>query len=249
MIRARVQELRLAVMLLTRLPVGRLRSPAPSLAQAQWAYPLVGLPVGLIGWGALQGALLLGLPALPAAALCLLVLALVTGGLHHDGLADFADGAGGGRDRAHALEIMKDSRLGSYGALALIFAVLLGGSALASVADSIGLAIFCLIAVASRLAMLITLSELPPARDSGLGQSAAGTGSLLTLAPGAALCAVLAVASGWAGLAAIIAGGLIAGWLAWAALRRLGGQTGDVLGAVQLSSEVAMLVALSAALG
>ena len=120
-LRRRLDEARLALMLLTRLPVGRLKDPVPSLAEARWAYPLVGLVIGAIAWVAHHGALMLGLGPLPAALVALGAMVLVTGALHHDGLADFADGLGGGRDPDHRLEIMRDSRIGSYGALALIF--------------------------------------------------------------------------------------------------------------------------------
>ena len=170
-LRRPLDELRLAMMMLTRLPMGRLADPAPTLTQARWAFPLVGLPLGLVAWAVFAGASALNLPGLTCAFATLAALAALTGGLHHDGFADFADGAGG-RDQTQRLEIMRDSRVGSYGVIALIFAVGLAASALSALPASAG-AGFVLVSVASRLAMLILLDTLPPARMDGLGHMAA----------------------------------------------------------------------------
>jgi adenosylcobinamide-GDP ribazoletransferase len=243
----RVEEARLALMLLTRLPAGRLADPAPSLADARWAYPLVGLIVGALAAAAQAGALAVGLGPLAAALLALTVAALVTGALHLDGLADFADGIGGGRDRAHALLIMRDSRIGSYGVIVLVLALALGATGLADIAVEKALAALLLAATGSRLAMLVVLDRLPPAREDGLGRSAAGTAPGAWL-PGAAAVAILAVWIGPAALPALAAMGLAALAVARLALRRIGGQTGDVLGATQVTAEVACILALAAAL-
>jgi adenosylcobinamide-GDP ribazoletransferase len=247
MAQRRVEEARLALMLLTRLPAGRLAEPAPSLADARWAYPLVGLIVGALVAAAQAGALAVGLGPLIAALLALTVAALVTGALHLDGLADFADGIGGGRDRAHALLIMRDSRIGSYGVIALVFALALAATGLADVPQETAPAVLLLAATGSRLAMLVVLDRLPPAREDGLGRSAAGTAPGAWL-PGAAAVALLAVWIGPAALPALAAMGLAAFAAAHLALRRIGGQTGDVLGATQVAAEVACILALAAAL-
>ena len=253
--RRRIAEARLALMLLTRLPVGQLAEPAPQLSAARWAYPLVGLVVGLTGWAAQAGALALGLGAAPSALLAVGAMALVTGGLHLDGLADLADGLGGGRDRTHALDIMRDSRIGSYGTIALVLVVGLGAGALAQFSAGAPLAVFLLAGVASRLAMLAALVALPPARGDGLGKSAAGPGAgpgagsgAGALVPGALVCVVVGVATGPAAIAALAVCAATAGGVAWRARVRLGGQTGDVLGAVQAVAEAACLLALSATL-
>lgn len=242
--RRRVDELRLALAMLTRLPVGRLHDPVPTLAEASWAFPLVGLPTALIGWAVLAAAQALGLAAPVAALLSVLALVLSTGALHHDGLADFADGIGGGTSRARRLEIMRDSRIGSYGVLALILAVGLEVAALSAL-PSPPLAGFLLIAATSRLAMLGLLVALPPARREGLGHMA-GRPRAAVLLPGAALVAALALAAGPAALGVLAAALLPVLWVAHLARRRLGGQTGDVLGAAQLTAEVAGWLALSA---
>lgn len=246
-LRRRLDELRLAMMVLTRLPMGQLRQPVPTMAEARWAYPLCGLPVGLIGWACFALAQSLGLGALTAALAGLAAMAVTTGGLHQDGLADFADGMGG-RDRAHRLEIMRDSRIGSYGVIVLIFVTGLSVSAWAQSHGPV-LAGVLLISVSSRLAMLITLDRLPPARDDGLGRMAAQTAvSTRAWLPGAAAVAVLALLVGAAALSVLVAAALAGLFIAWRAKRLLGGQTGDVLGAVQLAAECAGWLALSAAI-
>ncbi|MBF0335337.1 MAG: adenosylcobinamide-GDP ribazoletransferase, partial [Alphaproteobacteria bacterium] len=120
-----------AAVFLTRLPLPHLRDPARPLAACMWAFPLVGAVLGLTAGACFAGLASL-LPPLPAALVALALLVLATGGLHEDGLADLADGFGGGRDRDHRLEIMRDSRTGSYGALAVGFSLALRAAALAA---------------------------------------------------------------------------------------------------------------------
>jgi adenosylcobinamide-GDP ribazoletransferase len=242
-------QAQLALMLLTRLPAGYLPAPAPSMAQARWAFALVGLVVGALGWAAQHGALGLGLSPMVGAWLALGVMALVTGALHHDGLADYADGMGGGRDRAHVLEIMRDSRIGSYGVLALVLVLALMASALASFPAGAPLAVFLFAATGSRLSMTLVLALLPPARPDGLGQSAAGARGWGWLWPGALVLVLLGLGLGLAALVALVVMGLAAFLAARVAMARVGGQTGDVLGAVQMLSEMAALLVLAAMLG
>src|SRR5579862_1616236 len=109
-------ELIAALTFLTRLPTGRAAANAPlsRLADTSWAFPLVGLVIGAIGGIAYAIASALALPALAAALIAIAATALVTGGLHEDGLADTADGFGGGATRELKLEIMRDSRIGTF---------------------------------------------------------------------------------------------------------------------------------------
>lgn len=236
-----LEELRLAVVFLTRLPVGRLKEPVPELGAARWAFPLVGLVVGGVTACVWMGLAAAGMAPLLAAVLVLVAQVMVTGALHQDGLADVADGLGGGRDRAHVLEIMRDSRIGSYGALALMLCTLAWVVALSEVARPVW-ALLAL-AVVSRLFMTAVLTELPSAREKGLGQSASGTRR--PYLPGLLLGAVLMIPLGLPALAAVAAMAAVTGFLAHRAHRRIGGQTGDVCGAAQLLSETAGLVALS----
>ncbi|MCR9275094.1 MULTISPECIES: adenosylcobinamide-GDP ribazoletransferase [Mameliella] len=248
-LRRRIDELRLGMMMLTRLPMGRLDDPAPTLAQARWSFPLAGLPLGLGAWAILAGLQALSLPPLATGFAVLAVLAALTGGLHHDGFADFADGMGG-RDRAHRLEVMRDSRVGSYGVIAMILATGLGASALSAL-PAAAWAGLLLVSTASRLAMLVLLDLMPPARHDGLGQMAATdriAAPWRVWLPGGLLTLCAALATGMAALPVLIAMMLAAAWVAWRARKLLGGQTGDVLGAAQLSSETAGWLVLAVVL-
>jgi len=243
MIRARIEQIRLAIMLHTRVPSGRLREPAPAIAASAWAFPLAGLVVGALAAAVLTAALALGLPAPLAAGLALIAQVMVTGALHEDGLADCADGFWGGRDRARRLEIMRDSRIGSYGALALILSLGLRWQALAQLSRDPGLAAAALISVAmlSRLAPALVLALLPPARGDGMGRAARDV-SPPTLATAALLC-LPALALPGALVALLPAAAVLAG-LVVLARRKIGGQSGDVLGASQQLTEIALLITL-----
>lgn len=249
-----VHELATALIWLTRLPVARLLPRnLPDLAQVAWAFPLVGLVVGLIAALPLVLGLCAGMPAPVAALLGIGAAILTTGGLHEDGLADFTDAAGGAT-RERRLEIMRNSRIGSYGVLALVIVTGLRITALAALAGhGAGAAAAGLIGVAaaSRAGMAAGLGLMPPARMDGLGRQAGRpaprkTAVALLLA---ALALVLpATASGlplasWAATALAIGAAQI--WLARRAMRAIGGQTGDVLGAMQQVGEAAGLVALT----
>lgn len=229
-----LDEIRVAIMFLTRLPVGRLDAP-PALKDTAWAFPVAGLVPALVGWVvfALAGGDLLG------AALAVAAMMLVTGGLHFDGLADFADGVGGGRDREHVLTIMEDSRIGSYGVLALIAVALIQ---IAAIAEVDGAFEFLFLGVLSRIAMLRLLTGLPPAREKGLSAIAMGAPHFWR---SGLMALLLAIGVGWAALWAALAVGLA--YLAVRRLcrKRLGGQTGDACGAVQLVTETAGWAALA----
>ena len=199
------------------------------------------------------------LPSLVAAALALLTTVLVTGGLHEDGLADCADGFGGGATRARKLEIMRDSRLGSYGVLAIGFSLLLRAGTLAGLLDRAGLEIACSAAIAAAIASrsfgLLPLAVLGPARPDGVSHSAGrmpARAFLASCASAAVLGTVLPVMAG-AGLGAAVLGNLLAAATAAGtthlARRQIGGQTGDVAGAAQQVGEVAFLLGLLIAPG
>lgn len=239
-------ELRLALMLLTRLPMGWL-DPAPPLAAAAWAYPLAGAVVGLISGVVFVLAEGCGLAPTPAAVLAVAAGVLATGAMHEDGLADLADGFGGGRDKAAKLEIMRDSRLGSYGAIALGLALLLRVVLLAEVLPHHApLALMIGAGMLSRAPLPLLMRVLSPARDGGLGHSAAER-----IGPGAvfAALAIAVVAAAFllpAPLAALIAVAVGAGLVALVARRQIGGFTGDVLGAAQVVAELALWLTLAA---
>ena len=243
-----MRDLKVAALFLTRFPV-RLDGTATmrDLAGAVYAFPLVGAAVGLLGGLAFTAATWLGLPSLPAALLAIVAMLLATGALHEDGLADTADGLGAGTDRARALEIMGDSRIGSFGALALLLSVLARLIALAPMWDPRTVtAVLVASGMASRALMGVVMLLQPSAKASGLAAAAGRPepvrvmlGSFIAIAGAVALLPLPEATA--ALLAATAASLLLATWLG----RRLGGCTGDTLGAVQQTAEIAFLLAVA----
>ncbi|MBW7922410.1 MAG: adenosylcobinamide-GDP ribazoletransferase [Rubellimicrobium sp.] len=237
-----------ALGLLTRLPVrvDVTRATARG-AGAAWAWPLAGVVVAALAALAAWGALRLGVPVAAAAAVVLAVQVAVTGAMHEDGLADSLDGLWGGADRARRLAIMKDSRIGSYGVLVLVISLLLRFSAVAALLAVPGWAA-ALVAVAalSRAGMAALAGALPFARPGGLSASV-GRPQSATVALGLALALLLAgILTGAAVLVlAPVMALALAGW-GLIARARIGGQTGDILGAGQQVTEIAGLLALAA---
>ena len=225
-------------MLLTRLPVPRLPESAfQNAGRATWAYPLVGLILGglaVLIWFVL---LAIGLPNQVAAALTLAALVVMTGALHEDGLADTADGFWGGRTAERRLEIMRDSRIGSYGVLALVLSQLVRFLCMSLT----GPAALIVAATVSRAVLPAMMMILPHARNDGLAHSVgrpAGGAVLAALAIGLLTSIFLAHGHGLLGAVAMPA------FIAWIACAKINGQTGDVLGATQQVTEIAVLLAL-----
>lgn len=215
------------------------------------AAPLAGAVVGGVAGFALVAALAIGLPPTPSAAFAVAAATIASGALHLDGLADCADGFGGGRDRARKLEIMRDSRLGVYGGAALALALIARVTLVAALVDRSGaveaaLALIAAAAIARPLAFLPLLA-LAPARTDGLAANAAP--SRLAAGVGAALAALVALAaSGPAAALASIAFALVAALaIVSIARRQIGGCTGDVCGAAAETAEIAALAGLLAA--
>ncbi|WP_147106446.1 adenosylcobinamide-GDP ribazoletransferase [Tateyamaria sp. syn59] len=232
-----------AIVLLTRLPMPPLPDHAFAHgARAVWAYPLVGLVLGLI-LSVLSVALAgLGLPAMAVGGILLGALIMLTGAMHEDGLADTADGLWGGHARERRLEIMKDSRIGAYGVLALIVVMGLRWIGLAEV-DWAGVIAALML---SRAAMPPLMLALPHARNSGLSH-AVGTAPLGTVIVAVLIGVVGAMLLvGIAGLFAALIAGAVALVVGLIARAKIGGQTGDILGATCVLSEVAVLLTLVA---
>jgi adenosylcobinamide-GDP ribazoletransferase len=168
--------------------------------------------------------------------------------LHEDGLADTADGFFGGHDREEKLAILRDSRQGTYGVLAIVISVLLRAAALAGIGDAIhaGLALIAAHAV-SRAALPPAMMGLTPARPDGLGATA-GTpragGAIAAALIGAAIA--LAALGPVRGTVSLGLTGVIVFAMAKLARRQIGGYTGDVLGAFQQVGEIVILLAASA---
>lgn len=244
-------DLGIAASFVTILPVGPSKPAGDdTMARASWALPVAGLLVGLAGAATYAMASRLGLTGGPAAMLTLAVTALMTGALHEDGLADTADGLGGGRTRERKLEIMRDSRIGSYGVCALILSFGLRWSALAAIADPwmVTLALLCAHA-AARAGLPAFMSLVPPARPDGLSASAgrpAGRSTAIASGVGI-LCLLIVLGPGKTliGLILLSLAGLV---LARLAMRQIGGQTGDILGAFEQAGEITILLLSVAAL-
>lgn len=244
--RNRAEDVMLALVLLTRLPLPRLpQSAFAHSARAAWAYPLAGVAVAVPAVLAGMGALWAGLSAPVAALVIVAAEVALTGAMHEDGLADTADGLWGGWTRERRLEIMHDSRIGTYGVLALIVSV---GLRVAALTVLVGAGFAALIAAAfaagvlSRGVLPAMMHLMPHARDDGLSQSVgrpgAGTATVAAL-----LALVLAgLAAGPAALACAALAALGCLGLGAVARARIGGQTGDILGAAQQCATILSLL-------
>jgi adenosylcobinamide-GDP ribazoletransferase len=256
----------LALQFFTRVPVtGRLAAwvgYSPAMLRASAAhFPAIGLLVGLAGAG-VAWLLLQWLPPGPfapfvAAVFSTIATVLLTGALHEDGLADVADGIGGSHDRVRALEIMKDSRIGAYGAMALVLAFCAKLALLAQLGSTAPRLLFAglvLAHVVSRAWPLLVIRWLPYAGEADGSKAkpmadAIGRGTLAVAAAWTA--AVLAVIASLQGAAFLVAP-LVASALAFLVLlrlfaRRLQGFTGDCLGAIQQACEIACYLGVALA--
>ena len=244
----------------SRLPVPALpEEPAPhgppDFRTAPRMLPVAGLLLALPAALVLVLAWELRLGPFVASALALAVAALVTGAIHEDGLADVADGFGGGRTRERRLEIMRDSRIGAYGGTALVLSLALRLGALATLLDRSGaLAALALILAASvsRTAALVPMAMLDPARPDGAAASV-GRPERFALGLAAGLCLALGLLGtalglpplGVALMLVLAPGAAFA--LTLLARERIGGQSGDVIGACQQVAEMAALIGMLAA--
>jgi adenosylcobinamide-GDP ribazoletransferase len=243
-----LRQLWLAAVLLTRLPLPHLPASAFAAApHAVWAYPVIGLGVGAAGAAVGQMAVVSGLPLLAAAALTLGTMMLLTGAMHEDGLADVFDGFWGGFTPERRLEIMRDSQIGTYGVLALVLVVLLRISAVMVLLGTGWPALFAAAAL-SRGVMPALMYALPHARGDGLSHSVGRPkrrGAVFAFVIGAVI-ALLCL-----GASALLATGIAALFgvcMTHLAKHKIGGQTGDVLGATQQLSETAILLGCAALL-
>ncbi len=242
----------LAVQFLTRAPIRSQHLFTEARLGAGLRYhPLVGALVGALSGGVFWLAHLV-FPTSLSVVLAVAASIVVTGALHEDGFADTCDGLGGGATRARSLEIMRDSRLGTYGVTGL--GLMLATKVLALAAAPAAAVPWLLIAAhaASRASMVLALATGTYARDTGVAAPVAGamdrTGLALALATGgAAACLLLMETAPSAVLAGL--GGLAVGHVAMRRLyeRKLGGYTGDCLGAVQQTSELGLYLGVVAA--
>jgi len=238
-----------ALMFFTRLPLpdalARRAAAHEGLDRAAPVVGLAGLVIGLIValvWWIASGLF----PAPVAAGIAIGAGFLLTGGLHEDGLADTADGLGAGKDRERTLEIMRDSRIGTFGAAALVFSLALRWAALASLSVGAGMLALMIAHGAARSAIALALRHSSYARKEGTGSLVAAGNSdaefAAALGVGAAIAVIL---GGFTGLAAAGIGLGAAAIVLAVSHRRLSGYTGDTLGAMEQAAEIAILVALA----
>ncbi len=236
-----MHDIAAAFSLLTRLPVpvDHPRAGARG-AGAAWAFPLVGAALGLLagalGWALISFGISVGITAVFVIA----TQVIVTGAMHEDGLADMADGMGGFTAEKR-LEIMKDSRIGAYGAIALVLALLARYAGISEVAASELPFALAALGAGSRALMVAIMAWLPNARESGLSASAGQPPPWPALSLGLVFCLM---AFGWSGFWMFTGMALAVALIALIAKARFGGQTGDILGASQQSAEIVGLALL-----
>lgn len=238
-----LSDITAALGLLSRLPAN---ANAERGALVAWAFPVVGMIIGglvaILGWILLW----LGLSASLTAGLMITAQIAITGAMHEDGLADTVDGLWGGWDQERRLEIMKDSRIGTYGVLALGLSLILRWSALSALINA-GMLFAPLIAIGaiSRVPMGVMMGLMPQAREAGLSASV-GVVPVNTALIGVGIGAVLGLLLlGWSAFGVIIITGLASLGVAMIAQRKIGGQTGDILGASQQVAEICALITLA----
>ena len=234
----------MATAFLTRVPIAVTARAGDVGSAARW-FPLVGGVIGAVG--ALVAWTLAELLGSPAALTALLVIGLeawVTGAIHLDGLADTADGFGGGQSREDVLRIMRDPRIGSYGAIALVIVIGMKVMALAALLDR-GALWFVVVAPAiSRWTISALAAWLPYARaDGGLGEAVIGGRNANRLITATAITAAIAIAALRVQALFVLATAVLTvAWIGRAARRRIGGVTGDVFGASVELTEASVLV-------
>src|SRR6202051_607708 len=238
-------DLKASAAFLPRLPAPGATPPAGAdISRAAWAFPLAGVLIALIAALIYAPAKKIGSPPWIAAALAVAATLAVTGCLHEDGLADAADGFGGGDTRERKLEIMRDSRIGTYGVCALTLSILLRVSAIASLGSPI-VVLWALIAAhgGARAAIPVVMALVRPARRDGLAFAAGRPSGDRVITASVLGILILAIGLGpMLGIAALILLLVAIVLVAWLSVVQIDGQTGDVLGAVEQVSEIVVLL-------
>ncbi len=240
-----------ALLFSTRLPVpGASAITGADIARAGWALPVAGAIVGLISALVYWLARVSGLPPLAAAGLTIAASLAATGCLHEDGLADFADSFGAST-RERKLEIMRDSRVGTYGVCALLLSLLLRSAAISSIADPVLAAPVIVAAhMGARSNMALFMRLVAPARQDGLSVGVGRPSGATAIAAGIIGIAALGIGLGpAAGVCAVALMAAAFGFLRWLCMRQIGGQTGDVLGALEQIEEIVILLVATASVG
>ena len=239
-------------MLLTRLPVARfvVLGKPPDLARCVWAFPVVGLVVNGVGGFVYWMGYRVGMSPLLAAAWALAATMVITGAFHEDGLADTADGFGGGTTRARKLEIMRDSCIGSYGTLALLLSITIRVAAIATLGHPRAvLMAMTLAGMLGRNGILLLLLSLPAARNDGMTASIGKLrASNVMLGFALAIVASFLLLPTLLAIAAVVLAFGSSFALAKLAAKQIGGYTGDVLGASEVAAECVVLTVIASLL-
>ena len=246
-----VQDFLVAVVFLTRLPIRpNFTFDMNALKSACRFFSLVGLIVGGVAGTIYVLAAFIGLPLVVCAILAVAAQIILTGALHEDAIGDVADGFGGGGDKSKKLEIMRDSRVGTYAVVTLIIVVGLKVAVLGTLSDPLkGFALLVVAATISRGLIAWALYFLPPARENGLGHGAGRPEIMAPLTSTVLIVLISILVFGpQIGAVALLSGIVGASIMGAIAMRQVGGQTGDVLGAIQQLAEVCILIACLAAI-
>ena len=241
-----MRDILLSVVFLTRFPITLSEdTKSLQLADVIWAFPVVGVFVGVLASFVMLVGFQLGLDPLVCGLIAVVAQVLITGALHEDGLADVADGFGGGNKVVDKLRIMRDSCVGTYGVLALVFSITFRAGLIASMTTET-IAVLALISAGavSRAFVALAMNQLEAVRTDGLATGAGkptNEATLVTLAIGAAVAFLLLGVSGWIVLVVAFGAAVLIGLFA---KRQIGGQTGDVLGTVQQVTEAAVMISI-----
>ncbi len=248
-------DLMAALMFLSRIPVPweKISPDPPDLTRAFWAFPLVGLVLGSLSGLAALIAHLLGLSSLLSVIIGISIGIILTGALHEDGLADTIDGLGGGSTNEEKLEIMRDSRIGTYGTIALVICLMLRLGALLSLANESLLYMFAGFAVSSSIGrgMIVFLRSMSePASETGLSTLTEKTeGGILWAALGIAFFSAVVLSPIWVAVFGFALCILLTYLINQFIVKKLGGITGDILGATEQTCEMGFLLLFAAMWG
>jgi adenosylcobinamide-GDP ribazoletransferase len=241
-----IRSVRAAMAFLTVIPVAS--SEGASGERLGRAYfPAVGALLGLVAGVGFGLAVALTSPLL-AAVVATAILAALTGALHLDGLADAMDGLFGRGDAAARLEVMRDSRVGSFGLVAVVLVVVGDVAALAGMSPARALVALVVAGALSRWALLLVIAGVPYVRRSGLGVAAAGPHRRFDVVLGTAIVAIVCAVDWRRALVAALIAALIAAVVGATARRRIGGATGDIYGATAELSQLGALIVFAARL-
>ena len=232
-------------MFLTRVPVGLGAAPLPLSTAVPW-FPVVGAGIGAAVAGIYAGAEW-GLPPVPAAALAVAFGLVLTGAFHLDGLADVADAVAGGSTRERRLEILDDSRLGTFGTAAVALQLMIQATAIAALAPADALSALVAAHALGRGGAIAVMGLGRPAKEHGLGVDYLADLTTRQVVVGVTLGVASTSLLGWAGLSAIGAAMMVIATVMVIADRAFGGISGDVLGASEQLTETAVLLVAVAA--